>query len=76
MGKDLVGLSEAGMTYFYEIRDSNRVLVGREKGFATEKAAIDAGRKKARRLKASGEFENGIGSVAAGLEATPVAQTK
>jgi hypothetical protein len=47
------------MTWFYEIRDSKNVVASTGKGFDTEKAAMDAGRKKARELKASGSFPGG-----------------
>jgi len=44
------------MTWFYEIRDSNHVVASTGKGFETDKAAMAAGRKKARELKASGSL--------------------
>jgi hypothetical protein len=47
------------MTWFYEIRDSNHVVVSTEKGFDTDKAAMAAGRKKARELKTSGSLPGG-----------------
>jgi hypothetical protein len=47
------------MTWFYEIRDSNNVIASTGKGFDTEKAAMTAGRKKARELKASGSLPGG-----------------
>ena len=47
------------MTWFYEIRDSNRVVASTGKGFDTDKAAMAAGRKKARELKASGSLPGG-----------------
>jgi hypothetical protein len=47
------------MTWFYEIRDSNQVVASTEKGFDTDKAAMAAGRKKARELKASGSLRGG-----------------
>ena len=47
------------MTWFYEIRDSNHVVASTGKGFETEKAAMAAGRKKARELKASGSLPGG-----------------
>ena len=47
------------MTWFYEIRDSNHVVASTEKGFDTDKAAMAAGRKKARELKASGSLPGG-----------------
>jgi hypothetical protein len=39
---------ENPVTWSYEIRDSKNVIVATEKGFDTEKAAMAAGRKKAR----------------------------
>ncbi len=52
------------MTWFYEIRDSNHVVASTEKGFDTDKAAMAAGRKKARELKASGSLPGcGIATV-------------
>jgi hypothetical protein len=47
------------MTWFYEIRDSNHVVASMGKGFETDKAAMAAGRKKARELKASGSLPGG-----------------
>ncbi len=47
------------MTWFYEIRDSNHVVASTEKGFDTDKAAMAAGRKKARELKALGSLPGG-----------------
>jgi len=47
------------MTWFYEIRDSNHAVASTEKGFDTDKAAMAAGRKKARELKASGSLPGG-----------------
>ena len=47
------------MTWSYEIRDSNHVVASTGKGFETDKAAMAAGRKKARELKASGSFPGG-----------------
>jgi hypothetical protein len=44
------------MAWFYEIRDSNHVVASTGKGFDTNKAAMAAGRKKARELKASGSL--------------------
>lgn len=52
------------MSWFYEIRDSNNAVAGTGKGFATHAAAIEAGRKKARELKASGSLPgDGVGTV-------------
>jgi hypothetical protein len=57
------------MTWFYEIRDSNHVVASTGKGFETDKAAMAAGRKKARELKASGSLPGGgIATVKAGQD--------
>jgi hypothetical protein len=54
------------MAWFYEIRDSKKAVVGAGKGFATHGAAMTAGRKKARELKASGSLPGGgVGTVRA-----------
>ena len=47
------------MTWSYEIRDSNHVVASTGKGFETDKAAMAAGRKKARELRASGSLPGG-----------------
>jgi hypothetical protein len=47
------------MTWLYEIRDSNHVVASTGKGFETDKAAMAAGRKKARELKSSGSLPGG-----------------
>lgn len=47
------------MTWSYEIRDSNHVVASSGKGFDSNKAAMAAGRKKARELKASGSLPGG-----------------
>jgi hypothetical protein len=44
------------MTWSYQIRDSNNVVAASRKGFDTHKAAMAAGRKKARELKGSGSL--------------------
>ena len=52
------------MAWFYEIRDSNKAVAETGKGFATHFAAMAAGRKKARELKASGSLPGGgVGTV-------------
>jgi hypothetical protein len=57
------------MAWFYEIRDSNKVVAETGKGFATDRAAMTAGRKKPRELKASGSLPGGgVGSVATGQD--------
>jgi hypothetical protein len=54
------------MAWFYEIRDSNKFVAETGKGFATRKAAMAAGRKKARELKASGSLQDGgVGTILA-----------
>jgi len=54
------------MTWFYEIRDSNHVVASMGKGFDSDKAAMAAGRKKARELKALGSLPgSGIATVKA-----------
>ena len=47
------------MKWFYEIRDSNHAVASTGKGFETDKAAMAAGRKKARELKASSSLPDG-----------------
>jgi hypothetical protein len=47
------------MVWFYEIRDSNKAVAATGEGYATQKAAMAAGRKKARELKASGSLPGG-----------------
>ena len=48
------------MAWFYEVRDANKaVTAARGKGFATQKDAMAADRKKARELKASGSLPTG-----------------
>jgi hypothetical protein len=60
---------ENPMTWFYEIRDSNKAVADMVKGFATHSAAMAAGRKKARELKASGSLPGGgVGTVRAGQD--------
>ena len=55
------------MAWFYEIRDSINAVMETGKGFATHEAAMAAGRKRARELKASGSFPGGgVGTVGAG----------
>jgi hypothetical protein len=60
---------ENPMAWFYEIRDSNKAVAETVKGFATQSEAMNAGRKKARELKASGTLlRGGVGSVVAGQD--------
>jgi len=60
---------ENPMAWFYEIRDSNKAVAEKGRGFATQKEAMAAGRKKARELKASGSLpRGGVGSVRAGQD--------
>ena len=47
------------MAWFYEIRDTNNGVAETGKGFATHNAAMAAGRKKAREMKASGSLLGG-----------------
>lgn len=57
------------MAWFYEICDSNKALAETAKGFATQKEAMAAGRKKARELKALGSLPGGgVGTVRAGQD--------
>ena len=57
------------MAWFYEIRDSNKAVAETGKGFDTQQAAMAAGRKKARELKASGSLpDGGVGTVSAGQD--------
>jgi hypothetical protein len=52
------------MAWVYEIRDSSKAVAGTGNGFATHAAAMTAGRKKARELKASGSLpDGGVGTV-------------
>jgi hypothetical protein len=65
----IMNAGENLMAWFYEIRDSNKAVTETEKGFATHSAAITAGRKKARELKASGSLPaGGIETVKAGQD--------
>ena len=57
------------VAWFYEIRDSNNVVEAMGKGFDTDKAAMAAGRKKARELKASDSLPGGgVATVRAGQD--------
>jgi len=47
------------MAWFYQIRDSNNFVAASAKGFHTHKAAMAAGRKKTRDLKASDSLPGG-----------------
>jgi hypothetical protein len=65
----IMNAGENLMTWFYEIRDSNKTVAETGKGFATHSAAMAAGRKKARELKASGSLPGGgVGTVRAGQD--------
>jgi hypothetical protein len=64
---------ENSMAWCYEIRDSNKAVAETAKGFDTKQAAMAAGRKKARDLKASGLLpDGGIGTVSAGQDSEVV----
>jgi hypothetical protein len=54
------------MAWFYQIRDSINVIAASGKGFDTHKAAMAAGRKKARELKALGSLTGGVATIKAG----------
>ena len=57
------------VAWFYEIRDSNKAVTETGKGFDTHKAAMAAGRKKARELKASDSLPGGgVATVRAGQD--------
>jgi hypothetical protein len=65
----IMNAGENPMTWFYEIRDSNKAVAGTRKGFASHNTAMAAGRKKARELKASGSLPGGgVGTVTAGQD--------
>jgi hypothetical protein len=53
------------MAWFYEIRDSNKAVAATAKDFDTYKAAMAAGRKKARELKASDSLPGDIATIKA-----------
>jgi hypothetical protein len=54
------------MAWLYEIRYLNKTVAATGRGFETHKAAMAAGRKKARQLKASGSLPGGgLGTVEA-----------
>jgi hypothetical protein len=60
---------ENPVAWSYEIRDSNKIVAATAKGFITEKAAMAAGRKKARELKASGSLPcGGVATVRSGQD--------
>jgi hypothetical protein len=55
------------MGWFYEIRDTNNGVAETGKGFATHQAAMAAGRKRARELRAVGSLRGGgVGTVRIG----------
>ena len=57
------------VAWSYEVRDSNNVVAAMGKGFDTNKAAMAAGRKKARELKASDSLPGGgVATVRAGQD--------
>jgi hypothetical protein len=55
----IMNTGENHLAWFYEIRDSNKAVAATGKDFATHSAAMTAGRKKARQLKASGSLPGG-----------------
>jgi hypothetical protein len=61
----IINEGEIPMAWFYEVRDLNKAVVVTGKGFATRDAAMAAGIKKARELKASGSLPDGGGTVIA-----------
>jgi hypothetical protein len=65
----IMNAGESPMTWFYKIRDSNKAVAETGKGFDTQQAAMAAGRKKSRELKASGLLlDGGVGTVSAGQD--------
>ena len=65
----IMNAGENRMAWFYEIRDSKKAVAETGKGFATHKAAMAAGRKRARELKASGTLpDGGVATVRAGQD--------
>jgi hypothetical protein len=65
----IMNAGENLMAWFYEIRDSNKAVAETEKGFDTHNAAMAAGRKKARELKASDSLPGGgVATVRAGQD--------
>jgi hypothetical protein len=62
----IINAGENHMAWFYEIRDSKKAVAGAGKGYATQTAAMTAGRKKARELKATGSLlGDGVATVRA-----------
>jgi hypothetical protein len=55
----IINTGENTVAWSYEIRDSKNLVVSTAKGFDAEKAAMAAGRKKVRELKASGSLPGG-----------------
>lgn len=61
------------MSWFYEIRGSDNHLVKRERGYATQEAAITDGNKQAALFKGAGAIAGGVvGSVMAGQDSSTV----
>jgi hypothetical protein len=59
------------MAWFYEIRDSTDSFVAKGEGFATQEAALTAGKVEAARLKATGNMPGGgVGTVTTGQDAS------
>jgi hypothetical protein len=70
----IMNAGENPMAWFYEIRDSNKAVAETGSGFATHNAAMAAGRKKARELKASGSLPGGgVGTVRAAQDSEVLA---
>jgi hypothetical protein len=55
----IMNAGENSMAWFYEIRDSNKVVVEKGRGFCYAGSALNAGRKSARKLKVSLSSQSG-----------------
>jgi len=70
-----MSLQSQSASWFYEVRNSKDVLMAHAQGFASEKEALKAARKRARDLKASGSLgPEGVGTIIVGhnSEKTPM----
>jgi hypothetical protein len=68
---------ENPMAWFYEIPDSNKAVAETRKSFDTQQAAMAAGRKKARELKASGSLPGGgVATVRSGQDSVVLVPRK